>query len=125
NRDGGDRRLEQALGNLLRVGVFTAAALVFVGGVIYLIRHGHEPAEYHLFQGEPAEFRHPLAVVQAFPQMPGRSLILLGLLVLIATPVVRVAFSAVGFVWERDYAYVWMTLTVLALLLFSLFVGHS
>jgi uncharacterized membrane protein len=50
----------------------------------------------------------------------GRGLIQLGLLLLIATPIARVAFSIVGFAIERDRMYVVFTLIVLAILLFSL-----
>ncbi len=42
------------------------------------------------------------------------------LLLLIATPVVRVAFSIVGFARQRDKAYVLVTMIVLGLLLYSL-----
>jgi uncharacterized membrane protein len=45
----------------------------------------------------------------------------LGLLLLIATPIVRVAFSAVAFALEGDKMYVLFTLLVLAVLLYSLF----
>ena len=51
-------------------------------------------------------------------------MIQLGLLILIATPVARVAFSAFGFAVERDYLYVGITLFVLAVLLYSLFGWH-
>jgi uncharacterized membrane protein len=47
----------------------------------------------------------------------------LGVLLLIATPVARVAFSALAFARQRDYTYVALTLFVLAVLLCSLFVG--
>jgi uncharacterized membrane protein len=48
----------------------------------------------------------------------------LGLLLLIATPIARVAFSAVAFVLERDWLYTGVTLFVLALLLYSLLFSH-
>jgi uncharacterized membrane protein len=54
----------------------------------------------------------------------GRGLIPLGLLLLIATPVARVAFSVVAFARQRDATYVAITFTVLALLLYSLFSVH-
>ena len=50
----------------------------------------------------------------------GRGVIQLGLLLLIATPIARVAFSVVGFALERDRMYVVFTLIVLAILLYSL-----
>jgi uncharacterized membrane protein len=45
----------------------------------------------------------------------------LGLLLLIATPVARVAFSIFGFAAEKDWMYVVFTIIVLAILLYSLF----
>ena len=45
----------------------------------------------------------------------------LGLLLLIATPIARVMFSAVVFAIDRDRMYVGFTLLVLAVLLYSLF----
>lgn len=39
----------------------------------------------------------------------GAAIIQLGVIVLIATPVIRVAFSAISFLIERDYLYVFIT----------------
>lgn len=50
----------------------------------------------------------------------GRALIQLGLLLLIATPVSRVAFSVFAFERQRDWTYVGITLAVLAVLVYSL-----
>jgi len=52
--------------------------------------------------------------------LSGRAIIQLGLLLLIATPVARVLFSAIAFAIERDYMYVLITLVVLGILLYSL-----
>jgi len=49
-----------------------------------------------------------------------RSIIQLGLLLLIATPVARVAFSVLAFAWQRDRTYVIVTLIVFAILIYSL-----
>jgi Predicted membrane protein len=45
-----------------------------------------------------------------------------GLVVLVATPVVRVAASVIGFALEGDRLYLGITLAVLAILLGSLFI---
>ncbi len=50
----------------------------------------------------------------------GRGLIQFGLLLLIATPIARVAFSVVAFLHQRDWTYVAVTLIVLSLLFYSL-----
>ena len=119
-----DRRIEIILGNLLRTGVLISAAVVLVGGSIYLSRHAHEPADYRVFRGEPSEYRTISGIVQSVINVRGQGIIQLGLLLLIATPIARVAFSVVGFAIERDRLYVAFTLLVLAILLYS-FLGSG
>jgi uncharacterized membrane protein len=108
------------LGRVLRVGVLTAAAIVVVGATVYLTKHGTVHQDYQAFTGEPADLRSIGGVVADAAHGSGRGLIQLGLLVLIATPVVRVLFSIVGFFREGDYIYVFVTLAVLGLLAYSL-----
>ena len=115
-----DRRIEILLGNLLRFGVLLAAFVVLVGAVIYLARYAGQPASYSVFRGEAAALRSAPAVVSGALRLHGKSIIQLGLLLLIATRVARVVFSAIGFLMERDYLYVVLTLIVLAVLLYSL-----
>lgn len=115
-----DRRLQNILGNLLRIGVTISAAIVLWGGCVYLVRHAHEPADYRVFRGEPSEFRTIPGVIHSVLNYRGRGLIQLGLLFLIATPIVRVAFSILGFAIERDNLYMAFTAFVLIVLLYSL-----
>ena len=115
-----DHRIEVMIGNLLRSGVLLAAAVVLLGAAIYLSRHATEPTDFHTFRGEAAALRTVPAIVRGAAHFHGKSIIQLGLLLLIATPVARVAFSVVGFAIERDYLYVVLTLVVLAVLLYSL-----
>jgi len=115
-----DHRIEVILGNLLRTGVLLSAAVVLAGACVYLVRHAHEPANYRVFRGEPSDYRTIRGVIQSVARGRGRGLIQLGLLLLIATPIARVAFSIVGFAIERDRLYVVFTLIVLAILLYSL-----
>ncbi|HWY47526.1 MAG TPA: DUF1634 domain-containing protein [Bryobacteraceae bacterium] len=119
-----DRRIEIILGNLLRTGVLISAAVVLAGACIYLYRHSHDPADYRVFRGEPSEYRTISGVIQSLISGRGQGIIQLGLLLLIATPIARVAFSVVGFAIERDRLYVAFTLLVLAILLYS-FLGSG
>jgi uncharacterized membrane protein len=115
-----DKKIEDILGNLLRIGVGFSAFVVFLGAVIYLMRHGRSPADYRVFQGEPSELRSVPGIVREALDLSGRGIIQLGLLFLIATPVARVIFSIWGFAEERDRMYVAFTVIVLAILIFSL-----
>ena len=120
-----DQRMDQIIGILLRTGVIAAALFVLAGGTVYLARH-HEPVtNYRVFQGEPAELRSVSGIVHEALALHGRGLIQFGLLILIATPVARVAFSIFAFLYERDWIYVLVTAIVLALLLYSLLGTHG
>lgn len=115
-----DHRIEVVIGNLLRAGVLISAAVVLLGAVIYLSRHAMQPTDFHVFRGEAAALRTVPAIVRGAVYLHGKSIIQLGLLLLIATPIARVVFSVVGFAIERDYLYVVLTLIVFAVLLYSL-----
>jgi uncharacterized membrane protein len=119
-----DERLQVLLGNALRAGVLAAAGVVLVGGLVFLGRHGGESPNYRVFHGEPSDLRSVAGIVADAISLRGRGLIQLGLLLLIATPIMRVALSLVGFEKQRDWTYVAVTATVLTLLLYSLFGGR-
>ncbi|OYV98122.1 MAG: hypothetical protein B7X11_06130 [Acidobacteria bacterium 37-65-4] len=119
-----DHRVEVIIGNLLRIGVSLAALVVFAGAVVYLARHGRTVADYRLFRGEPSDLRTIGGIWHDAIALQGRGIIQLGLLLLIATPVARVAFSIFGFAEERDWLYVGVTVFVLVILLGSL-IGSS
>jgi uncharacterized membrane protein len=115
-----DERLARIISVLLRTGVILSAVIVLLGGACYLVRHGSETADYHVFRGAPAEYRSVGAILQAMGPSNCRAIIQFGLLLLIATPIARVAFSLVGFAMERDWAYVVITAMVLGILLLAL-----
>jgi uncharacterized membrane protein len=118
-----DRRLDGFVGNLLRTGMLTAAVVVLVGGIIYLARHGFSLPHYDVFSGEPSNLRSVGGIFRNVFSGSGRGLIQLGLLLLIATPVMRVALLVVGFAMQRDRFYVLVSLVVLIFLLFSFLGG--
>ena len=105
--------METLIGNLLRVGVITAAAVVFSGGIIYMFRHGFESADYRVFQRVSFDWKTAFS-------FHGRGLIQLGLLLLIATPIARVALSIFAYARQRDTLYVIVTSIVFGILMFSL-----
>ena len=118
-----DDALDRAMGRLLQVGVTVSAAAVLGGGALYLLRHGHETVSLAHFQGEPDELRSPHGAVAYALAGHARGVVMVGLLLLVATPVARVAFSAFAFLKQRDWAYVGITTVVLSLLAFSLWSG--
>ncbi len=117
-----DKRIETWVGAMLRTGVMLAAAIVLIGGVLYLAQHGGQPRnDYRHFHGEPAQYASLSGVVHNLGWHDPRSIIMLGLLILIATPVARVGMCIAGFLLEGDRMYVTVSSVVLVILLYSLF----
>jgi uncharacterized membrane protein len=118
-----DEHFDLVLAYVLRAGVLLSAAIVTCGGVVFLASHGLEQPSYHVFRGEPLPLLSAHGIVDEAVHLRGRGLVQLGLLLLIATPIARVVFSVFGFARQRDWLYVAITLTVLALLSYSLLAG--
>jgi uncharacterized membrane protein len=116
-----DKKLEIAMGHMLRFGTTIAASIVLVGGIIYLMQfHGPIP-DYRHFHGAPSGARSLSAIWTGLGDFDSQSIIACGLLVLVATPVCRVIFGVVGFSLQRDRMYAAVSAIVLAILLISFF----
>lgn len=124
------RTMELLIGKLLRYGVITACTISVCGGIVYLVQHyGETNARYMASEISTDAFikehgyKHIGDVFNGLQNFDGEAIILLGVCVLIATPVIRVAFSAIAFLVEKDYMYVTITLIVLAIILANMFLG--
>ena len=123
--DPATEKIDNVVGNLLRIGVSMSGAVVFAGGLIYLVRHGSEMPAYHVFRGEPAGLRTLRGIMQDAGALRGRGIIQLGLLLLIATPVARVAYLVYAFARQGDRLYSLIALIVLLLLICGLASGRT
>ena len=120
-----DQQIERMIGALLRAGLIAAAAVVLLGAVVYVARHGGERPDYRLFRGEPADLRSIAGIAHEALEWRSAGLIQLGLLILLATPVARVALSLVAFALQRDQLYVAVTVVVLGVLFYSIIGGYG
>lgn len=118
-----DQRIEIILGNLLRAGVILSAVIVVAGAVLYFVQSGGRAPEFHVFRGVPGCTLGNMDIFSGLIGLHGQCVIMIGLLLLIATPVARVLFSAIAFALQGDRTYVVITLVVLAFLVFSLLSG--
>jgi uncharacterized membrane protein len=115
-----DKQVEEFIGQALRAGTLLSSSVTALGLLLYLLHHSFERVNYGVFNSSRAKLApltqeipsalrgHPSAVIQ------------LGILLLIATPVARVAFLVGAFALERDRLYVAVSGTVLVVLLYSL-----
>jgi uncharacterized membrane protein len=115
-----DQRLETIIGQLLRAGVVLAAAVVLAGAGLYLANHHSARVDFHTFRMERDDLRTMGGIARSAAHLDSEGIIQLGLLLLIATPVARVVFAAIGFHLEHDRMYTVVSLIVLAVLIFSL-----
>ncbi|HUZ64940.1 MAG TPA: TSUP family transporter [Acetobacteraceae bacterium] len=113
------RQTEIIISNVLRGGVLISVFLILAGLGSFFV---------HQLLGHAVATTFPDTLDGVFTQVTtGQPLAIamLGLLVLLATPVLRVAVSIIAFYIERDDTYVAITALVLAILLFSIFaVGY-
>jgi uncharacterized membrane protein len=119
-----DERLERFISTLLRTGVLVSGSVVLAGGICYLLGHGTERTAYRVYHEEAAAYRSMRAIVGGAAHLDCRAVIQFGLLLLIATPMARVALSLAAFAFERDRTYVVITIIVLAILLYGLVSGR-
>ena len=120
----GDEQLEKIVSGLLIAGVSLSAAVVLIGGLGLLWQLGAQGADYHTFRGVAEQYRSFRGTVRAAASLDWRGMIQLGLVMLIITPIARVAFSLVGFALERDTRYAALTALVLAILIYSFVAPH-
>jgi uncharacterized membrane protein len=115
-----DHDVEQVIGRLLQAGVVIASVVVIIGGAMLLVRHGAERPAFSVFRGESSHLRSIGATLRGALAGDPRAIVQLGLVLLIATPVARVALTLAAFAAQRDRLYVAMTGVVLVLLLVGL-----
>jgi uncharacterized membrane protein len=120
-----DQAVQQLIGRLLQFGVLLAAGVVVVGAALLLTQYGRTPVSYSVFRGEPEQLRTIGGILHGAMALDSRAIVQLGLVLLIATPVVRVAFMLVTFMLQRDRIYVWVSALVLALLLYGILFGRG
>lgn len=120
-----DKDMQAVIGWVLRLGVIISMAVVFIGGVIYLYRHGHTIANYKTFSGVPEFLQTPRGILNGIVTFRGRAIIQAGIVLLIATPVIRIICSAIGFIMEKDYLYTGITIFVLMIIVIGMFTGHA
>ena len=117
-----DVRVERVIGRLLQGGVLASAAIVIIGALVLLVREGRAPTDYRVFHAEPAALRSLAGIVAGALGGDSRAIVQLGLVVLIATPVARVALTLIAFIVKRDRLYTIISAAVLLILTYSLWI---
>ncbi|MFI5159636.1 MAG: DUF1634 domain-containing protein [Sphingobacteriales bacterium] len=120
-----DTDMQAIIGWILRLGVILSIGVVFIGGILFVYRHGHSMPDYRTFRGVPSFIHNIGGVADGIFSFNGQAIIQAGIILLIATPIIRVAFSAIGFILEKDYLYTFITLLVLLIIIASMLTGYA
>ena len=119
------RKVEVAISLVLRVGVLVSVLVIAVGlGLMFAHHRAYLPLQgdfsYRQLTSGTTPFPHSMAsLARALARGDGRGVVVLGVLVLILTPVLRVAVGVVSFLYEHDLPMALVTLYVLAVLVGS------
>ena len=113
---GASVRLQGLVSRLLRGGVYLSASLLITGLILWYGRGPTASAP----AGNMLPFTH---LLPALAEGSGAAVVLLGLLVLVVTPLSRVVVSVALFASVRDRAFTAVTSLVLAILLASIAIG--
>ena len=125
------RRVELAISLVLRVGVLASVLVIAVGLGLMFAHHGSYlsltgPLSYRALTSATTSFPHSFgALGHALAHDEGRGIVVLGVLILILTPVLRVAVGVVSFAYEKDAPMALVTLFVLAVLVGSFFLAGA
>ncbi len=120
--------LEALISTLLRTGISISMALIVAGTAVSFIHHPDYASSAAALQRltHPGNAPHDVPeVVAGIGALRGQALVMLGLLALMATPVLRVVVSLVSFLRSGDRAFALLTSLVLVLLLLSLALGGA
>lgn len=118
-----EKHFDEMISVLLRTGVIVSSIVVLIGGIFYLAQSGMLKPVYKPFHREPQNLRGLADIVRGVFSWNPRNWMQFGLLLLVATPVARVAFCVATFIKQRDRTYIVLTLIVLCVLLFG-FIGY-
>jgi len=122
-----ERDLELIMGKLLRYGVIVSCIITVIGGIIYLFQHRGMVPNYTptttTFEGTPEYLRQLSTIIPRIIAFDGAAIIQLGVIALVATPILRVVFSLFAFLYEKDYMYVVITAIVLTIIIINMLFG--
>jgi uncharacterized membrane protein len=115
-------QIENSMGLVMLFGALISAAIVLLGGGIYLRQDGKLPANYKIYHGAPADLCSLHGIMQGVYHFSGPATIQIGLLLLVAVQLLRIVLTELLFLLGRDWFFVLVTTVVLGILLYSLFV---
>lgn len=123
-------RAESVISAVLRIGVLLSLSVVVFGVVVSFVgkpgTYLHSNAINKALLTKSSNYPHSLsAVFSGLSHFQGEAIIVFGLIILLATPILRVLVSAVIFAFQRDRYFVPITVFVFLVLVTSFLLGKA
>lgn len=116
--------IQQLVGNTLRIGVWLSFGITVMGLLLFLAGHSGAQFEPGTLPAEPENFSFAV-LKKGLANGDALSMIALGVLILLITPVLRVVFALYGYWLERNKLYMIISVIVLGIIASSLFIGAT
>lgn len=117
------QKMEELIGTVLLIGIALSLVLVCIGGAFYLWQYGGQPLHTELLQDDVFK-ASPIHILQLALSLTPLGIIELGLLILVATQIMRVALLLFFYIRLRDYWFILISVFILMILLYS-FLWHE
>ncbi|KRL88135.1 DUF1634 domain-containing protein [Lacticaseibacillus pantheris] len=108
--------VELLIGRIMRIGVIAAVVVLLIGLVLMLFQGGN-----YATGSQPHRFG---TIFTGLLHGQADAVMMVGLFLLILTPVLRVVVSIYAFMVEHDRLYVWITTVVLVILAVAMVIGY-
>lgn len=125
------RKVELAISLVLRIGVSLSVVVLGIGLGMMFSHHSDYTSftgsfSYHTLTAVTSKFPHSFSgLAHSLSKGQGRGVVVVGIILLILTPVMRVAVSVLSFIYEKDPPMTIVTIFVLCVLIGSFFLGSA
>ncbi|MGC8512730.1 MAG: DUF1634 domain-containing protein [Acidimicrobiales bacterium] len=125
------RKVEIAISLVLRIGVSLSVLVIAVGLGIMFSHHSQYTSftgsfSYKQLTSSTSQFPHSFSALgHSVASGQGRGIVVIGVMILIATPIIRVAVGVLSFLYEHDVPMALVTLYVLIVLIGSFFLAGA
>jgi uncharacterized membrane protein len=118
-----DIDLNRSVGNLLRIGVILSVTTAIIGFIKLFFEGFKMPKHYEDLGNKTGNILQEFWV--SLMKLEGMSIIQLGILFLILTPLMRILFALIGYLKEKDYVYVVISLIIIGIMAISFLMGFA
>ncbi|RQO31980.1 hypothetical protein DBR32_04045 [Taibaiella sp. KBW10] len=118
------RDVQLLVGNTLRIGVWVSMGITLIGIILFLFQNSTKNFDTGMLVAAPLKFSFS-ELVQGILHGEALSIIQLGVLVLLITPILRIVFALYGYWLEGNRLYIIISLVVLCIIASSLFIGAT